>query len=478
MALNPLLLNPKDPTKKLSEADKTDPFSGEADLKSIDPSQILLGMEYARARTDAEKAYETSFPKYEKRLKPFAYHAPKRDIFDLASDLGAGILASQQQGGTNPYVGIGVGFNAFSQRLKKEQADNLKSAQQMGMQAASLALQSEQQAKDYLNQMGIKLIDMANKKTDFIRIEYDEVDPETGEIEVKSDTFPNTPAYKAQIMDLMENKNGREMKLADNQINIEGPNRGKKDLIAYESVDAAGKEYATKAKAAGAVIDQVNEAFILAERVKLAGGEFGPFSDMTLSARELVDSLGFGDLLSAPGAIAPQKALRQLSMGFVLSIISQTKGAISEKEMDLFINASPTLGSTEKGYMMQLRLLERLARRDKDFYNDYLDKKSQLIEQEVSGQKMEVELEKFANGWRDNNPLLTREDEAVLRKAADQAAQEAKGEGAFVPSAFQKLFDDRKRELTGYKVVTSQAEYDSLEDGEKYIEDGLVFTKK
>ena len=123
-------------------------------------------------------------------------------------------------------------------------------------------------------------------------------------------------------------------------------------------------------------------------------------------------------------------------------------------------------------------MLERLARRDKDFYNDYLDKKSQLIEQEVSGQKMEVELEKFANGWRDNNPLLTREDEAVLRKAADQAAQEAKGEGAFVPSAFRKLFDDRKRELTGYKVVTSQAEYDALEDGEKYIEDGLVFTKK
>tara|TARA_R110000796_G_scaffold248829_1_gene375963 strand:+ start:108 stop:1544 length:1437 start_codon:yes stop_codon:yes gene_type:complete len=478
MALNPLLLNPQDPTKELSEADKTDPFSGGTNLASLDPSQLLLGMEYARARGDASTAYETNFPKYEERLKPFAYHAPKRDIFDLASDLGAGILASQQQGGTNPYVGIGVGFNTFSQRLKKEQADNLKSAQQMGMQAASLALQSEQQAKDYLNQMGIKLIDMANKKTDFIRIEYDEVDPETGEIEVKSDTFPNTPAYKAQIMDLMENKNGREMKLADNQINIEGPNRGKKDLIAYESVDAAGKEFATKAKAAGAVIDQVNEAFILAERVKQAGGEFGPFSDATLYARELIDSLGFGDLLDAPGAIAPQKALRQLSMGFVLSIISQTKGAISEKEMDLFINASPTLGSTEKGYMMQLRLLERIARRDKDFYNDYLDKKSQLIEQEVSGQKMEVELEKFANGWRDNNPLLTREDEAVLRKAADQAAQEAKGEGAFVPSAFQKLFDDRKRELTGYKVVTSQAEYDSLEDGEKYIEDGLVFTKK
>jgi hypothetical protein len=284
-------------------------------------------------------------------------------------------------------------------------------------------------------------------------------------------------------MDLLENKNGREIKLADTTINMPDPNKGKADLLALESVDASSKDYAAKAKASNAVIDQVNEAFILAQRVKDAGGEFGPMSDIFLRPKELISELGFGDLLESEDAIAPQKALRQLSMGFTMAIVSQTKGAISNKEMELFINASPTLGSTFEGYMMQLRLLERVASRDRDFYDAYLAKKSELIDQETRGQKMEVELEKFANKWRANNPLLTADDEKVLRRAADQAAKEAKeaqekgDTDAFVPEAFKKLFDDRKRELAGYPTVNSQSDYDRLEDGDYFYEEGVLYQK-
>ncbi len=83
-------LSPLDPKQ-------ADPFSGDTNVAALDPSQILLGMEYARARQDAATAYEQNFPKYQSRLKEFVYQAPERDIFDLASDLGAGILASQQK---------------------------------------------------------------------------------------------------------------------------------------------------------------------------------------------------------------------------------------------------------------------------------------------------------------------------------------------------------------------------------------------
>ena len=100
-------LSPLDPKQ-------TDPFSGDTNVAALDPSQLLLGMEYARARQDASTAYEQNFPKYQSRLKEFVYQSPERDIFDLASDLGAGILASQQKGGRNPYVGIGIGFNTFN----------------------------------------------------------------------------------------------------------------------------------------------------------------------------------------------------------------------------------------------------------------------------------------------------------------------------------------------------------------------------
>ena len=197
--------------------------------------------------------------------------------------------------------------------------------------------------------------------------------------------------------------------------------------------------------------------------------------------------MGFGDLLDAEAAIAPQKALRQLSMGFTMAIVSQTKGAISNKEMELFINASPTLGSTFEGYMDQLRLLERVASRDKEFYGEYLEKKLELIKQGVRGQEMEVELESFANTWRDKNPLLEPEDEQLLQRAADQAARETEiNEGGdntslFVPKAFKKLFDDRKRELAGYPLVESQSDYDNLEKGEKFREradDGTIFVHR
>ena len=469
-------LSPLDPKQ-------TDPFSGSPDTGSINPTDLLNLINYRRAQQEAATAFPVGLEMYKKRLEPYVYESPKRDIYDLASSLGAGILSAQQKGVRNPYVGMGVGFSSFSQQLKKEREDNEKARNQIGLQAANLALQSEQQAKDYLNQLGLRYIDQANKKVDFIRIEYDEVNPDTGEIEVKSDTLPNTSRYQAEIMDLLENKNGREIKLADTTINMPDPNKGKADLLALESVDAASKDYAAKAKASNAVIDQVNEAFILAQRVKDAGGEFGPMSDIFLRPKELISELGFGDLLESEDAIAPQKALRQLSMGFTMAIVSQTKGAISNKEMELFINASPTLGSTFEGYMMQLRLLERVASRDRDFYDAYLEKKSELIDQETRGQKMEVELEKFANKWRANNPLLTADDEKVLRRAADQAAKEAKeaqekgDTDAFVPEAFKKLFDDRKRELAGYPTVNSQSDYDRLEDGDYFYEEGVLYQK-
>ena len=170
-----------------------------------------------------------------------------------------------------------------------------------------------------------------------------------------------------------------------------------------------------------------------------------------------------------------------------MAIVSQTKGAISNKEMELFINASPTLGSTFEGYMDQLRLLERVASRDKEFYGAYLEKKLELIKQGVRGQEMEVELESFANTWRDKNPLLEPEDEQLLQRAADQAARETEiNEGGdstslFVPKAFKKLFDDRKRELAGYSLVESQSDYDNLEKGEKFREradDGTIFVHR
>ena len=437
-----------------------DPFSGGIDLSQIDPTALMLLMAQNKAAAKTTpQAFESNVERYQQRLAPFSYQAPRKDIFDLASSLGAGILASQQRGGRNPFVGIGEGFVGLSQQLRKDEEDNAKNRQAMGLQAFQLALKDEQQARDYMNQIDLKLIDNANKEPEYMRIEWDEVDPDTGETVNRGQSIANIPSNYAAIEDLMKTKNGREVKLADTQINMPDPNAGYGDRKAIDAIDQQSQQFSAEANASNAVVDQVNRAYILANQIVQEGGTFGPYARSTLSIREFVSSLGYGDLLEAEGAIAPQKALNQLAMSFTMAIVSQTKGAISNREMELFIAASPTLGSTAEGFMEQLRLLEKLALRKKDFYSNYLTEMDTLEKNEsLSHTQRRIKLDQFKNNWPEANPLLSEEDEAILQNAIDNPIID----NDFTPRAFRRAWEAKEAELGRIPLVASKADYDAL----------------
>ena len=260
-----------------------------------------------------------------------------------------------------------------------------------------------------------------------------------------------------------------------------GDNTSFADKEAIKSMMKESDAYEAKARASDTIRDQVNQAYILANEIEEAGGSFGPASRSLLGVRELISGLGFGEQLlgDSEAAIAPQKALNQLSMGFTMAIVSQTKGAISDREMKLFISASPTLGSTKKGYMKQLELLERLAVRDKDFYKDYINKMIEFEDQGVQGRKLSLEMDKFTSTWSDENPLFTPDEVTFLEDAI------ASGEGIdsdFVPADFQVAFEKRKAELARKKAilptVKTQDDYDDLEKGDEYVgTDGQIYRK-
>jgi hypothetical protein len=112
-----------------------------------------------------------------------------------------------------------------------------------------------------------------------------------------------------------------------------------------------------------------------------------------------------------------KKALNQLSMNFTMGIVSQTKGAISDREMKLFISASPTLGSTYEGFQEQLRLLDKLAQRDLQFYNEFLKVIQKANEEgknatEIASLTAELEL----NFQRDF-PLFDENDKKIINDA-------------------------------------------------------------
>ena len=137
---------------------------GGAETNTTDPTTDLISSLREQFATD----FDTSFEKYQQRLAPFAYQSPKMNIFDVASELGAGLLSTPNVGGNSLYVGLGAGFDRVSQRAKKQKEENQKAREAVAMQAAQLALQDEAKANDFLQDASLKLIDQANKRGDIL----------------------------------------------------------------------------------------------------------------------------------------------------------------------------------------------------------------------------------------------------------------------------------------------------------------------
>ena len=304
--------------------------------------------------------YEASFEKYQQRLTPYAYQRPKMNIFDVASELGAGLLSTPNTGGNSLYVGVGLGFDRVSQRAIKSKEENAKARQQIALQAAQLAMQDEQQAKDFIRDYGLKLIDANNKRGDLLTFEYMD---ESGKPIRR--TVRDNAANDRLIEDLLINKKAVEVKTPGSVVNIDqGQNVTERDKAAIKSQIKQEEEYATEAEAAYGVIANVDYAMALAEQLGPEG--FGAVESLTFGLRKVMQDLGFGDLASIE-KLGNQQVLNQLGMGFTMAIVSQTKGAISNKEMELFIQASPGLGSTYEGFINKGKYLRRISSRDADF---------------------------------------------------------------------------------------------------------------
>lgn len=61
--------------------------------------------------------------------------------------------------------------------------------------------------------------------------------------------------------------------------------------------------------------------------------------------------------------VAAAEAFRNVSMRFVQQQVQQTKGAVSDKEMELFQQAVPTLSTTPEGRKIMLNVMEQIAKR-------------------------------------------------------------------------------------------------------------------
>ena len=111
----------------------------------------------------------------------------------------------------------------------------------------------------------------------------------------------------------------------------------------------------------------------------------GGFADFKNTLTKYAMSAGFDFTDAEKDQLANAEKFTQLSGEFVFKAISQTKGSISEKEMDLFQAMSPSMVNSKLGNRLMLEYAQKRANRDVELnkYIQGLKKEGMLPQQRV-----------------------------------------------------------------------------------------------
>jgi hypothetical protein len=214
-------------------------------------------------------------------------------------------------------------------------------------------------------------------------------------------------------------KGAVEVKAPGSVVNIAGQETTERDKEAIKRQYKQEEEIFTKRTAGVSSIANLNEAEAIAKR--LGKENFGTVAKLTLYPRQLLSGLGLTSE-NQDQIIGDQILAGQISLGFTMDIVSRTKGAISNREMEMFERASPGLGSNYVGYLKQVEYLKRVAQRDIDAANAYAAEADRLEELarkgELSDSQVTRQLDLFLGNWYDDNLIFNEDEYAELEKIA------------------------------------------------------------
>lgn len=377
------------------------------------------------ARKRAETKYDNSFDKYQQRLSAIQSKRSPVSFYEAAGKIGAGLLAQQAEKFPSIGRGLGIGFQSLSEEIAKRKEEKRKEEQAIAMKAMELSLQDEQQGQKFLNDYALKMIDMQNKDIKTITFDtsmlVDALD-ENGEPVINPKTgvpFTSKTTVRANdsfINDLLT-LGATEIDRAATNINL-GAGGNELDKKRAGKIADAEAKWQEEADAATALRDQVLIARNLATELGPEG--FGPVDSLTMGLRGLMIDLGMGNLVDSD-KLATQQALTQTSIGFVMALVGKTKGAISNKEMEIFFQASPTLGSTYDGYMRMLGYMDRIAELSERYNAEWQAKSVELQGEPIS--VINAEFAKFKTEFKakpENKLIQTDEELKELKDIADK----------------------------------------------------------
>jgi|TARA_R110002020_G_scaffold44936_6_gene128986 hypothetical protein len=397
--------------------------------KGIDDSNQLIEYLKGQGYFDAPD-YEGSVQKYQERLQDVVEPPRDLDFYDMASTLGASLLAGPRT--QDPFSGLGKGFASFSGQLRANREETRKQRQQMAMQAANLAMQDEQRAEARMDSIVSELVkNQLSGEVDTLSLEYNRVTEDNQVIERVVGTFDKKTQSKL-IKEILSNpaRQAREYDPAT------APQLGSSDLDkkAAGELSKRATEVNTRSDTAYASLDNINRANRIADELGEDG--FGAFEQATVGARNLlrgIDWLGID-----VEKVSLQEAIGSTTLAFALQNVSKTKGAVSNAEMDLFIKAAPYLGQTYQGFKLITAIQERIVRKELKFASDYASEEQRLItEYEKRGvppvaSSIRSRMLSWENNYKDKNEdsFLSPEEMAILKQSSKNKT-EYLGQGKF-----------------------------------------------
>lgn len=380
--------------------------SSGVDTSSIDAQTAML------LKALQPPSFEESQQKYASRLGGLYQPARRPNIYDLATQLSSSILSRPQDEGV--FIGLGMGFNAFNDQVRKSEEEERKQKRALALKAAELAMEDERSAEKMLREYAFDILKSKSVTSEpkIITLEYDEQD-ENGQFTGRKvrgsfDAVTQAPLIRR----IITTQNGlKTTDLPDKSPESEVDKAMAKDWVASRNLIREG------AKTASATIDTVNQAKRIAG--ELGPENFGAFETWTLPLRNFVAGItpkGFIDT----GTLGMQQSLAQITIGFTLANVAQTKGAISNKEMELFKEASPFLGQTYEGFMFALDLQERVARKKNEFSREYLLHEKEFMRQNpnATGYEINSEMGRWTDDWEASgrNRFMTDDDLAAIER--------------------------------------------------------------
>ena len=382
----------------------------------------------ARANRSAETEpapfdFDKSFDKYSQRLAPFFSQSTRPTFYDMASDLGAAMLSADPTAGV--FRSAGMGFSNFNERLRKDRDSRLALDRQIGLKAMEMAMTDERAANEFINREKLERIKYNSKPYDPLIYEYP--DPKTGEVKT-IEINPLNPREVAYVRTLV---GAKQVKLADSVVNVDsrsGPT-SQREKKAGESLNSLEEQWSKDAKTAIEQNQLTNQFLLQLNRLGPEG--WGKIQSGTLSARQILSELGIRQDTSIPD----QQLALTLGTRIAMGLVGQTKGAITEMEMRLFLAASPTLASTYDGAMKQATFLQRIANLNVKKAEDY---NAALGSGLLDGAKSDADALRIARGWEirwmknKDNQFLSESERAELRGLADKEPDAA--------AAFRKEF--------------------------------------